>query len=72
VEKAIVAYQEWAQLAPALALPHLRLGFLYGALGQYEQQAAEATTAMRLSQAAGQPAGGFSQLLRALHCNGPR
>ena len=41
LEKAVAAFEEWAQLEPGNAVPHLRLAALNGTLGRYQQQLEE-------------------------------
>ncbi len=48
-EKAIAAYQEWAQTYPADWSPHNNLSLQYRNLGQYEKSVAEAREAIRLN-----------------------
>ena len=65
LEKAMPAYEEWAQLEPGNAVPHLRLAALAAMLGRYQQQLDEAQAAMRLSAASGEQPVGFGSLLSA-------
>ncbi len=48
VEKATEAYELWAKSYPRDMLPHINLGFIYGALGQYDKAIAETEASLRL------------------------
>jgi serine/threonine protein kinase/Flp pilus assembly protein TadD len=48
VEKATEAYELWAKSYPRDLVPHGGLGFLYGALGQYDKAIAETEAGLRL------------------------
>jgi len=48
VEKATEAYEIWAKSYPRDMVPHINLGFIYNALGQYDKAIAETEVAQRL------------------------
>jgi len=48
VEKATEAYELWAKSYPRDLVPHTNLGFIYGALGQYDKAIAETEASLRL------------------------
>jgi tetratricopeptide (TPR) repeat protein len=48
VEKATEAYELWAKSYPRDMTPHVNLGVIYSALGQYEKSIAETETAKQL------------------------
>ena len=48
VEKATEAYELWAKSYPRDMTPHLNLGFIYNAMGQYDKAIAETEASRRL------------------------
>ena len=48
VEKATEAYELWAKSYPRDLVPHINLGVIYGALGQFDKAIAETETSLRL------------------------
>jgi serine/threonine protein kinase/tetratricopeptide (TPR) repeat protein len=48
VEKATEAYEIWAKSYPRDMVPHINLGFIYNALGQYDKAIAETEVSLRL------------------------
>jgi len=53
VEKATEAYELWARSYPRDMVPHINLGAIYNALGQFDKSIAETETSLRLEPTIG-------------------
>jgi tetratricopeptide (TPR) repeat protein len=62
---AATAYEEWTRLAPKEPEPHFGLAQVYNAVGQYENAAEQARSAIALSEASGRAPEGYRSLLQA-------